>query len=101
MSDLAVHIPAEEIDAFCRHHGVRRLAVFGSAVRDDFGPNSDIDVLVEFRDGRAPGLMAFVRMEDELAQLLGRKVDLVSRSGCRRCIARDVLAGAAGGTDAA
>lgn len=52
-----------EVAAFCRRHGIRRLAVFGSALRDDFGPHSDIDVLVEFESGRTPGL-AFFAMQD-------------------------------------
>ena len=64
-----------KIAAFCRKHHIRRLAFFGSVLRDDFGPNSDVDVLVEFEPGRVPGL-AFFAMQRELAELLGRKVDL-------------------------
>ncbi len=56
-------------------HGVRRLAVFGSALRDDFGPESDVDILVEFAPGRTPGL-AFFALQDELTALIGRRVDL-------------------------
>ncbi len=63
------------IAAFCRRHGVARLALFGSAIRDDFQSNSDVDVLVEFEPGRVPGL-TFFAMEDDLAEILGRKVDL-------------------------
>lgn len=63
--------------AFCRQHGVRRLALFGSALRDDFGPASDIDVLVEFEPGRTPGFFGLFDLEEELGPHFGgRKVDL-------------------------
>jgi len=60
---------------FCRRRGIRLFSLFGSVLRDDFGPSSDVDVLVEFEPGEVPGL-AFFEMESELSQLLGRKVDL-------------------------
>ena len=60
---------------FCQRHHIRRLAVFGSTLRDDFGPQSDVDVLVEFEAGYIPGLKFFA-IERELSALLGRKVDL-------------------------
>jgi predicted nucleotidyltransferase len=64
--------------AFCQRHRIARLALFGSALRDDFGPESDVDVLVEFEPGHVPGL-DFVTMERELSGLLqGRRVDLVT-----------------------
>jgi uncharacterized protein len=63
------------VAAFCRRHHVHRLALFGSVLRDDFTPKSDVDVLVEFEPGRVPGL-AFFSMEAELSAILGRKVDL-------------------------
>jgi predicted nucleotidyltransferase len=75
MEQVRITLPAKEIDAFCRRHHIRRLAVFGSALRDDFGPDSDMDVLVEFEPGHTPGL-AFFAMQDELSQILGRPVDL-------------------------
>ncbi|MGH9455754.1 MAG: nucleotidyltransferase family protein [Terriglobia bacterium] len=68
-------IPSEEIAEFCRKRHIRKLAFFGSVLRDDFGPASDVDVLVEFEPGHEPGL-DFFTMETELSQLLGRKVDL-------------------------
>lgn len=68
-------IPKDKIADFCRQHHIRRLAVFGSALRDDFGPDSDIDVLVEFDKAHTPGF-AFFDMADELSRLIGRKVDL-------------------------
>lgn len=66
---------AKQIQEFCQRHHIRRLAFFGSVVRDDFGPKSDIDVLVEFEPGHIPGFDFFL-MEAELSRLLGRKVDL-------------------------
>ena len=68
-------LPREALAGFCRRHHIKRLAVFGSALRPDFGPDSDIDILVEFEPGHVPGL-AFFGMEAELGRILGRKVDL-------------------------
>ena len=68
-------ISPEILQAFCKKHHIRSLALFGSVVRDDFGPESDIDVLVEFEEGHTPGL-EFFAIEAELSGLLGRKVDL-------------------------
>ena len=72
-----VHIPLDRarIAEFCRKRHIRRLALFGSVLRDDFGPDSDVDVLVEFEPGHVPGL-EFFAMEIELSEMLGRKVDL-------------------------
>ncbi len=74
-----VSIPQEEIAAFCERWGVIEFALFGSVLRDDFTDESDVDVLIEFTDGPTPGLFGFVRMADELEELFGRKVDLVTR----------------------
>lgn len=71
---LRIRIPEEKIASFCRKHHIRRLAAFGSVLREDFGPESDVDVLVEFESGRTPGL-GFFRMQEELSQILGRRVD--------------------------
>jgi len=68
-------IPEDKIADFCRRHHIRKLAVFGSALRDDFRPDSDIDVLVEFEPGHVPGL-AFFGMETELSSIMRRKVEL-------------------------
>ena len=75
MAEPRVPIPHEAINEFCRRHHIRRLALFGSVLRDDFGPESDVDVLVEFEPGHVPGL-AFFGMQDELSDILGRRVDL-------------------------
>jgi len=70
-----ISIDREALATFCRRHHVRRLALFGSVLRDDFTPTSDVDVLVEFEPGHVPGF-AFFEMEQELSAIIGRKVDL-------------------------
>ena len=65
----------ERLADFCRRHRIRRLALFGSILRDDFGPNSDVDVLVEFEPGVRTGLQ-FFGIQDELSHIIGRRVDL-------------------------
>jgi len=70
-----IEIRDGQIESFCRTNGIRRLALFGSVIRDDFRPESDIDVLVEFQPGVRVGL-AFIRIQDELSTLLGHRVDL-------------------------
>ena len=72
---VQIDVSREAIATFCRRNHIRRLALFGSVLRADFGPDSDVDVLVEFEPGHTPGL-AFFAMQDELSDLLGRKVDL-------------------------
>ena len=72
---LKVRLPRDKIADFCRRHHIRRLAVFGSVLHGDARPDSDLDILVEFEPGHVPGL-AFFGMEQELSELLGRKVDL-------------------------
>ncbi len=68
-------LPLEALAEFCRRNHVRQLSVFGSALRDDFTPDSDVDFLVEFEPGKTPGL-DFFGMENELSELIGRKADL-------------------------
>ncbi len=75
MMPTGLAIDRDAIADFCRRHHMRRLALFGSAVRDDFTPASDVDVLVEFEPGQTPGL-DFFAMQDELSEMLGRDVDL-------------------------
>lgn len=73
----SISIPREQVAAFCQEHGIRRLAVFGSGLRDDFRSDSDLDMLVEFYPSRIPTLFDIAGMEQELSELLGgRKVDL-------------------------
>jgi len=70
-----IDIPKGKIAEFCRRHHIRRLALFGSVLREDFRPGSDVDVLVEFEPGTRVGL-DFFAMERELSEILGAKVDL-------------------------
>ena len=70
-----IPVDRDKIGEFCRKHHIRKLAIFGSALREDFGPESDVDVLVEFEPGHVPGL-AFFGMEMALSEILARKVDL-------------------------
>jgi hypothetical protein len=70
-----ITIDHEKISDFCRRHHIRKLALFGSVLREDFKPESDVDVLVEFEQGHVPGL-AFFSMEKELSEILNHKVDL-------------------------
>jgi uncharacterized protein len=70
-----VPIPQDRLAEFCNRHQIRRLALFGSILRSDFGPNSDVDVLVEFQPGVRTGLHFFA-IQDELSEILGRSVDL-------------------------
>jgi uncharacterized protein len=70
-----ITIPPQRVAEFCRRHHIRRLALFGSVLREDFRPGSDVDVLVEFEPGYTPGL-DFFGMETELSEVLGRNVDL-------------------------
>ena len=86
-----IQIPQSEIEAFCRRHRIRRLALFGSVLRDDFGPDSDIDVLVEFEPGAKVGLRFFA-FEQELSDLLGRKVDLSTPMFLSKYFREQVLA---------
>jgi predicted nucleotidyltransferase len=76
---------------FCRRHHIRRLAFFGSVLRDDFRPDSDVDVLVEFEPGHVPGL-SFFSMEAELSEILGRKADLNTPQFLGRYIRDEVTA---------
>ncbi len=79
-----LHLDRERIADFCRRWKIRELSLFGSVLRDDFRPDSDVDVLVTFEDDARVGLFAHVQMEEELASIVGRKVDLVSRRAIER-----------------
>jgi predicted nucleotidyltransferase len=76
MRRVRIAVPQESVGDFCRRHHIRRLALFGSVLRDDFGPSSDVDVLVEFEPGTKVGLIRLAGMELELSEILGHKVDL-------------------------
>ena len=78
---LKIEIPKEGIATFCRRNHIRKLAFFGSVLRDDFTPESDLDVLVEFEPGARMGLITLAGMEIELTRLLGRKAEMHTVKG--------------------
>ena len=86
-----IEIPRDKIADFCRRSHIQRLALFGSVIRDDFTPDSDVDILVEFQPGRTPGF-AFFDMERELSEIIGRKVDMNTPNELSRYFRREVLA---------
>jgi uncharacterized protein len=87
-------LSASQYESFCRRHHISSLSFFGSVLREDFRPDSDVDVMVEFEPGYTPGF-AFIDIQDELSQMLGgRKVDLVTPKAINRRIRQSVLASA-------
>jgi predicted nucleotidyltransferase len=86
-----IKVPGEQIVAFCRRHQIRWLAFFGSVLRDDFRPDSDVDVLIDFEPEAEPGLIGFISMMQELSNLLQHPVDLVLRDGLKPRIRDSVL----------
>lgn len=91
MNQLAIELPQDKLAAFCRRHQIRRLALFGSVLGEEFSPNSDVDVLVEFEPTARIGLLAFAKTRRELSELLQRPVDLVTPAGLKPLIKQDVL----------
>src|SRR5690349_6735008 len=90
MANIAVD--QQQLAEFCRQRHIRRMAFFGSVLRADFGPHSDIDVLIDFEPAHVPGLFGIARMERELSALLGgRKVDLRTAEDLSRYFREDVL----------
>lgn len=88
---LKIGVDQTQIKNFCIRNHVRKLSLFGSVLRDDFGPDSDVDVLVEFEDGHTPGLVFFA-LQEELTSLLGRTVDLHTPNFLSRYFRQDVMA---------
>ena len=81
---IRISIPKEKVADFCKRWNITELAFFGSVLRDDFGPESDIDVLVNLRPGTSHRISSILHMEKELGGILGREVDLVFRSDVER-----------------
>ena len=91
MADIP--LDRERIADFCRSNKIRKLALFGSALRDDFGPDSDVDVLVEFDSDHVPGFLRLFEMEEELSQMFdGRRIDIVTKKFLNPRICDRVLA---------
>ena len=90
-----VQLDRAALAAFCRKWRIRELSIFGSALRDDFGPESDVDVLVEFEPGKSPSFFRLFDMEEELSAMMGgRKVDLRTPEDLSRYFRDKVLAAA-------
>lgn len=89
-----IELPQEPIATFCRTNHIARLSVFGSALTEDFGPDSDVDFLVEFEPGHVPGLIRLAAMERELSAIIGRKADLRTAGDLSRYFRDKVVAAA-------
>lgn len=88
---MNIVVPEDKIAQFCRHHHIRKLSLFGSVLRDDFRPDSDVDVLVEFEPGQVVGF-GIIDMEEELSRLFnGHKADIVSAKYLNRRIRKRIL----------
>jgi len=88
---VSVAIPEQTLVELCRRYRVRRLSLFGSVLREDFGPQSDVDMLVEFEPDAEIGFLTLSRMARELSGLLGRPVDLVPRNSLKPLLREAVL----------
>lgn len=86
-----IQVDRGTIAVFCRRHHIRRLALFGSVLREDFGPDSDVDVLVEFEEGHVPGLIRFSGIEREFGELLGRRADMHTFAGLKSRLRQRVM----------
>jgi uncharacterized protein len=91
MNYQGVDVSEDAIADFCRRHRIRRLSLFGSILRGDFGPQSDVDVLVEFEPGHVPGLIRMAGLEMELSQIFGRKADLRTAAELSRHFREEVI----------
>ncbi len=93
MTYHGIDIPRQKIAEFCRRNHIRKLALFGSILRDDFRPESDIDMLAEFEPGHTVGLIRMAALERELSEMLGRKVDLRTPAELSRYFRDEVVQG--------
>lgn len=91
MTNPNIEMPRERLAEFCRRNHIRRLSLFGSILRDDFGPESDVDFLVEFEPGKTPSLLTMAGLEIELSEMLGRKVDLRTAGDLSRYFRDEVI----------
>ena len=89
---MRIQVDHSQLAQFCQRTGIRRLAFFGSVLRDDFGPDSDVDVLVEFEPGVKVGLLRMAVLESELSEIIGRNVDLRTAADLSRYFRDRVVA---------
>jgi uncharacterized protein len=91
MINAQLELPLAEITAFCQRYPIRKLSLFGSVLRDDFGPDSDVDVLIEFEPGASITYLDLAEMQLELEDLLGRHVDLLTPNALSRYFRQKVV----------
>ena len=91
MNGLSIILPLAEISQLCRRYHVMDLSIFGSALREDFRADSDVDLLVQFEPEARIGLMTYARLQRELSEAIGRPVDLVARNGLKPLVRDEVL----------
>lgn len=92
MGEAMIRLPKDRIAEFCKRNQIRRLSLFGSVLREDFGPESDIDILVEFEPGTRVGLIRLSGLEMELGTIVGRKVDLNTPGFLSKYFRKQILA---------
>jgi predicted nucleotidyltransferase len=88
---LPIQLPTAQLAEFCQRHFIHKLSLFGSVLREDFGPESDVDFLVEFEPDHVPGLIRLAGMEIELSGLMGRKADLRTPNDLSRYFRQEVM----------
>ena len=88
---MGLRIDQARLEEFCRRNQIHRLSLFGSVLREDFGPESDVDVLVEFAPGAKVGLLRMAALESELSQIVGRKVDMRTAAALSRYFRDEVV----------
>ena len=88
---IQLKVPKEKIAEFCQKHHIRKFSFFGSVLRSDFGPESDVDVLVEFESGQVVGFLRLAGMEIELSEILGRKADIRTPAELSRYFRQEVF----------
>lgn len=91
---MKISVDRSRIADFCQQNKIRKLAFFGSVLRDDFRPDSDVDVLIEIEPGNRVGLLRMAEMEIELSEIIGRKVDLRTAADLSRYFRDEVVSGA-------
>ncbi|MEK6791989.1 MAG: nucleotidyltransferase family protein [Deltaproteobacteria bacterium] len=91
---LNINVPHDKIAVFCKLNHIRKLSLFGSVLREDFRPDSDVDVLVEFEEGHVPGLLRFIGMKNELSVIIAHEVDLRTPAELSRYFRDEVVSSA-------
>jgi len=81
--NIRIDVPKDKIESFCRKWKIKELSIFGSAITEEFRPDSDVDVLVVFEEGSGRTLFDHMKAEEELKEILGREVDLVEKKTIR------------------